>query len=47
MGWRLEKILKMSEGSYVNFSYSKNYVQYLETKQENVIEVVEKWNVST
>lgn len=36
VGWRLEKILKMSEGSYVNFSYSKNYVQYLETKQENM-----------
>lgn len=51
VGWRLEKILKMSEGSYVNFSYSKNYVQYLEknkrTWKENVIEVVEKWNVST
>lgn len=51
LGWRLEKILKMSEGSYVSFSYSKNYVQYLEknkrTWKENVIEVVEKWNVST
>lgn len=40
-GWggvevRVLKILKMSEGSYVNFSYSKNYVQYLETKQENM-----------
>lgn len=36
VGWRLEKILKMSEGSYVSFSYSKNYVQYLEKKQENM-----------
>lgn len=34
-GWggvevRVLKILKMSEGSYVNFLCSKNYVQYLE-----------------
>lgn len=44
VGWRFKKILKTSEGSCVNFSYSKNYVQYPIFRKKNKENMERKCN---